>query len=130
MTHDSPSDRRPLTFPKSLRLHLQRDFRRVFERRCVVSDPLLVVYADRNGRPESRIGIVASRKLGRAVYRNRLKRLIREAFRLDQHDLPAGLDVICIPKRVDAPSRDAYRASLAKLLERAEKKLQRTVTTG
>ncbi len=53
-----------------------------------------------NGSDTARLGIVASRKLGRAVQRNRAKRLIRELFRRHRCDLgTAGIDMVIIPKR-------------------------------
>ena len=47
-------------------------------------------------RPPPRLGVVASRKVGPAVARNRAKRLVREAFRLNQALLPRGLDLVVI----------------------------------
>jgi ribonuclease P protein component len=56
-----------------------------------------------NGRPVSRLGVAATRKLGSAVVRNRAKRLAREVFRRQR--VAAGLDVVVIPRRemLDAP---------------------------
>jgi ribonuclease P protein component len=115
---------RRLTLRKRQRLHLQRDFRRVFARRCSAGDGRLVVYVDRNDLTFPRLGVVASRRVGKAVLRNRIKRLIREAFRLAQHELPAGLDILCIPKRDTAATRDEYRASLLRLVARAAERLE------
>lgn len=46
-----------------------------------------------------RLGVIASRRVGGAVQRNRCKRLLREAFRLNQEALPAGSDLVLISRR-------------------------------
>ena len=68
----------------------------------------------------TRLGLAVSRRAGNAVVRNRIKRVLREAFRLDREDLPPGLDVIVIPLD-PARARDFHlaRASLVGLLARA-----------
>ncbi len=48
--------------------------------------------------PPSRLGLIVGRKVGHAPRRNRVKRLVREAFRLLQHELPAGLDIVVMPR--------------------------------
>jgi len=55
------------------------------------------IFILRNGLDVGRLGIAASRKFGKAVARNRAKRLIREAFRLTK--IGAGVDVVVVPKR-------------------------------
>jgi ribonuclease P protein component len=113
------------TFVKSQRLHLQRDFAGVFAKKSTAGDALLVVYVDHNGLRQSRLGIRVSKRLGDAVTRNRCKRMIREAFRLWQHDLPGGLDVICVARKAHDLEWDAIRGSLKRLMVTAEARLKR-----
>jgi ribonuclease P protein component len=56
----------------------------------------LTAYAVPNDRGRLHLGIIIGRKVGTAARRNRIKRLLREAFRVHQHDLPdgAGYDVV------------------------------------
>jgi ribonuclease P protein component len=73
--------------------------------------------ADRQGR--SRIGITVTKKVGPAVKRNRIKRLVREFFRLKRHCLAGNRDISIIAKRqaADLSSEKAYR-SLQEILGR------------
>jgi ribonuclease P protein component len=84
---------------------------------------VLIVYACENGRPHPRLGCSVSRKVGGAVVRNRYKRLFREAFRLTQFELPAGVDFILIPRPGPEPTLDAVKTSLVKLAAQAARKL-------
>lgn len=112
--NDTP---RTYTFPQHLRLKTPAQFKAVYDRKRSVSDGVLVVYAAANGLPHPRVGLSVSRKVGNAVVRNRHKRLFREAFRLLQHDLPPGLDLVLIPRTGTAePTLEQVKASLAKLV--------------
>ena len=114
----------PITFPQSLRLKTPAEFQAVYDRKRSVSDLLLVIYAKENELPHARVGLSVSKKVGNAVARNRCKRLFREAFRLSQHDLPAGIDFILIPRNVDRqPTVAELRDSLVKLARDAVRKL-------
>ncbi|HDS83794.1 MAG TPA: ribonuclease P protein component [Phycisphaerales bacterium] len=81
---------------KKQRIVKERDFKTIFAHKCFVSNKMMRLYAAGNGLDFPRFGISISRKCGPAVVRNRLKRLAREAFRLNQHDLPAGRDYLLI----------------------------------
>jgi ribonuclease P protein component len=87
-------------FPKERRVRRRGEFQRVFDRGTRVQGRYFTMLLLENGRSAPRLGIVASRKLGDAVARNRAKRLIREMFRLytSSGDRP-GVDAVVIPRR-------------------------------
>lgn len=118
--------RNEFSFPPERRLRAREDFRRVYARKCVVSDAMLVVHSCENGLPHARLGLSVSRKVGNAVARNRWKRLLREAFRLHFAKLPAGIDLVAIPRLGTTPELLALGDSFTALAARAERKLARS----
>lgn len=104
-------------FPKSHHLRASADFDRVFAARKSRSDQRLVVYVLPNDLGHPRLGLVVSRKVGGAVVRNRWKRLLREAFRLHQHELPA-MDIVCLPRPAHTPTLESLTESLLALTTR------------
>ena len=107
--------------------HIRRpaDFRRAYGRRCVASDDLLVVFAAPNDLPYPRLGLSVSRKVGKAVVRNRWKRLIREAYRLSRERLPAGVDLVVVPRPTARAKLKSLLESLPRLADRAARRLYR-----
>jgi ribonuclease P protein component len=79
-------------FTKAQHLRSKSDFERVYALKCKAADGVLLVFAARNGGPLTRIGLSVSKKHGGAIVRNRLKRLLREAFRLKQDQIQPGSD--------------------------------------
>ena len=75
---------------------------------------------------ESRLGLSIGRVFGNAPRRNRLKRLIREAFRLEQHRIPAGLDLVVRPRKDSDPTLAMVRQSLCRLAQRLDRQLRLT----
>lgn len=113
-----------LRFPKSSRLLSGPEFDTVFAERLSAGDGVLVVHARPNGLGRPRLGLAVSRKVGPAVRRNRWKRLLREAFRVAQHDLP-NFDLVAIPRSRDEPTLPAIDRSLRELTRRLVSKSQR-----
>jgi ribonuclease P protein component len=88
------------SFPKQRRIRRRSEFGTVFDGGIRVHGRLFTFLMLSNGLPASRLGIVASRKFGGAVDRNRAKRLIREMFRkLGPTEAGSGVDLVVIPKR-------------------------------
>ena len=112
-------DGKSMTFPRNRRLRRRKDFDRVMRARCSAADDMLVVCALPNETPQTRLGISVGRRRGKAVVRNRLKRWLREAYRLNQHRLPEGYDLVCIALKTEGASLERYTDSLLRLVPRA-----------
>ena len=111
------------SFPANAHLRRGADFKRVYDRKCKAADGVLLMFVDRGPSKETRIGLSVSRKHGGAVERNRLKRLLREAFRLTGGQLPQGLDVVVIPLDKSRASLTVFRESLIRLCRKLDRKL-------
>jgi ribonuclease P protein component len=114
------------TFSKAQRVRRRGEFGRVFDAGSRTSSRYFTVLVAAGHGPGIRLGIVASRKLGDAVHRNRAKRLIREIFRLMDKPEGASVDLIVIPRRelFDAPFSDLDR-DFRNLWRRALARLER-----
>jgi ribonuclease P protein component len=105
------------------RLLTGAEFRNVFRRGVRLDGPLFALVAAVNQRGYNRLGLAASRKLGGAVDRNRAKRLLREAFRLNPGNGRDPFDLVLIPKReiLERSLREVereYRERLRRLFSR------------
>lgn len=95
---------------RSDRIRQSRDFARVSRQGSRLASrefvmlvaPARFVDSQTASGPVRRIGITASRKVGRAVVRNRVKRGVREWFRRSRGQLPADVDVVVIARRAAA----------------------------
>jgi ribonuclease P protein component len=116
------ADSRSEALPKPKRLAKRREFLRVYETGRKLFSRYTVVFFASNDLPHSRVGITATKKLGKANVRNRLKRWTREVFRRQRE--PLGLDdrrldivVNVKPNAAEASFAD-YRDDLSRLLAR------------
>ncbi|MDR1696509.1 MAG: ribonuclease P protein component [Endomicrobium sp.] len=87
------------SFSYAERLHLQKDFKKVFKSGRRLENRNIKILAYKNdGLYLRRLGLVTSRKVGIAAVRNRTKRRLREIFRTNKHLMEPGLDLIFISK--------------------------------
>ncbi|MHC4206054.1 MAG: ribonuclease P protein component [Planctomycetota bacterium] len=83
-----------LSLPKKKRLVSNRQFKAVMDNGRRFINGVLLLYMAENDCEYSRLGVSVGKSRGNAVVRNRLKRLMREAFRQNQHQIPAGFDYV------------------------------------
>lgn len=110
---------------KSQRIRRPREFARVYNFKQRIGDPHLLIYGAPNASDTTRVGLSVSKKNGNAVKRARIKRLLREAFRLEQHDVPKGLDLILIPRPGSNSTLEDYRNAIVRSARRLAKRLER-----
>ncbi|GAB6137142.1 ribonuclease P protein component [Halanaerobaculum tunisiense] len=96
-------------------------FKRVYNHGSSVADRILVVYSLQTNTTKRRIGYSVSKKVGKAVTRNRVKRLFREVYRHNNSQLITGVDIILIARNpiVDA-SYHQIEDSFNKLCQKAK----------
>lgn len=95
-------------------------FRRLYRRGDSAASRYLVLYCRRNGQPGNRVGLTVSAKLGHAVRRNRLRRRLREIYRLHEAEFRPGYDLVVVARTraMDASYQQlesAYLSLAAKL---------------
>jgi len=75
-----------------------RDFRFLYRKGKSAVTPILAMYARKNKNSANRIGITVSTKVGKAVVRNRVRRRIREAYRINESRFNSGYDIIVVAR--------------------------------
>jgi ribonuclease P protein component len=120
---DVPVDPRPEALPKEKRLAKRADYLRVYEAGRKLFSRYCVVFLAANGLPISRIGVTATKKLGKANVRNRLKRWTRETYR--RHRALLDLDkqsldiVVNVKQNAAVAAFSDYSRDLERVLRRA-----------
>jgi ribonuclease P protein component len=106
---------------KEYRLRKKDDFGRVYrEGRSVANRELVLYYLPNQAVSHFRLGVSVSKKVGRAVLRNRLKRLVKEAVRTERERIKAGYDLVVIV-RLGAREADFHQLvrSITHLLKKS-----------
>ena len=104
------------------------EFRRLYAKGKNAATPFLVVYARRTRKTQNELGITVSTKVGKAVHRNRVRRRLREIYRLHEEELVRGAQIVIVARTraAEADYRQLEKAFLhacgkLELLNRTEK---------
>ena len=119
-------------FPPTLRLLQPAEFQAVFDSTTFkIGEPQFLLLVRRNELDHPRLGLViAKKKVRRSVDRNRLKRTIRESFRLHQEALPATDVVFMARQDILAIPADVFRQALEQAWKRLQRKAEKTASSG
>jgi len=79
-------------------LKKNHEFRRLYSKGKSAASPYAVVYCRRNGSTANRLGVTVSTKIGGAVQRNRIRRRLKEIYRLNEGSMSTGHDVVIVAR--------------------------------
>ena len=98
-----------------------RDFRRLYASGKTAANAYLAVYCRRNKLGVNRIGLTVGTRIGKAVVRNRVRRLIRESYRLREESILRGYDLVIVARsRTAGASFHQIDEALGALLSKLE----------
>lgn len=100
-------------------LKRNHEFQRLYRKGKSAAAPTLALYCRKNRQPENRLGLTVGKKVGGAVTRNRVRRRLREIYRLHQGELRTGYDIVVVARVRAAHSR--YRELERSLLSLSDR---------
>lgn len=89
----------PYSFSKKERLLNRKDFVNLNRSGKRINGSHFIIFTGKNRLGITRLGITVSKKVGGAVKRNRVKRLVREFFRLNKGDMEKGMDILVVARK-------------------------------
>ena len=104
------------TFGRQQSVSGRVEFSAVFDAKVRQSRGPLTAFAIPTDRPSPRLGLSVSRRVGTAPTRNRIKRLLREAFRLMRHDFPRAYDIVIVVRPHEPLMLAEYQRLLSALM--------------
>jgi ribonuclease P protein component len=112
----------PHTFGQKERIRKRQDYQRIYDQGVRRHSQRFTIILCPSPTGIRRMGMTVSRKVGNAVQRNRVKRLLREFFRLNKSRLPASQDIVIIAKKGILPLtyRDVCAELESRLIDRAD----------
>ena len=99
---------------RTVSIKKNHEFRRLYQKGKSAVSPCLAVYCRRSRRPGNRLGLTVGTKLGKAVVRNRVRRRLREAYRVNEDRFASGWDIVVVArvKAAHVPYRELERSLL------------------
>jgi len=112
---------------KELKLKNNLEFRKIYDSGKSFANRYLVIFFKKNNQPYTRVGFTTTKKLGNSVIRNKVKRRMKEAFRLNNHKIKDGYDLIFLSRvsakdvsYKDIESAILHLAKLSGILKKGE----------
>jgi ribonuclease P protein component len=106
---------------QSIRLKKNKEFRYTYKRGRSLKGKYLVIYFCENGQENSKIGFSVSKKIGKAIIRNRIKRVLREICRINKNKIVQGYNIIFVARsKIKGIKYRLVEEEMLDLLKKAE----------